>query len=176
MGSESLRLSHKMRALQLERDDLEKAIQGQDVKLQEKDKELAIHYIYAQRLTKPPTRLVSTPPKGPPINRCTMTDEDPVIKRLTDDNLLLQQEVHQLRSKLQEYGETGEFLDQEKARLEQEQLERAEKEKQFRLEMEQARKDAEEEQQKCRVELEKEAEKERREKHEIEEKRRQVEL
>ena len=42
-----------------------------------------------------------------------------------------------MRSKLQEYGETGEYLDQGKARLEQEQMERAEKEKQFQIEMEQ---------------------------------------
>ncbi len=111
--AETQRLNQKTRALQLEKDDLEKAIQDLDIKLQvkqepltcnynahelihsiftfqEKDKELAIHYIYAQRLTKPPSRLVNTPPKGPLINKSVMTEPDQNVKKLVDDNLLLQ--------------------------------------------------------------------------------------
>ena len=56
--------------------------------LQEKDKELAIHYIYAQRLTKPPPRLSNTPPKVL-TNKHVMTDPDSVLEGVKRDNLLL---------------------------------------------------------------------------------------
>ncbi|XP_075263793.1 uncharacterized protein LOC142355543 isoform X2 [Convolutriloba macropyga] len=173
--SESHRLNQKMRGLQLEKDDLEKAIQDLDLKLQEKDKELAIHYIYAQRLTKPPSRLVNTPPKGILVNKHTMTDADTVLQKLTDENLLLQQEVNHLRNQLHTYGASAEYLDQEREKLERDQRERAEKERQFKEEMEQARKEAEEESKRRREELEAEVEKERREKEEADENRRQEE-